>query len=434
MLQAKNSASALYWRAARSAKNAIRSAKRIRFILKVRPIRTIFKKIIQLIGLLKNEIKSAVIERSNIKKLNAILAGLNNPIMIYPPYHDFDIPLYQRPQHLSMSLSAEFCYLFFSNNATDDVSHIRMIKDNLFLLPKNLYHYTLNRPFSRKKILFLYSNPLQQWEESFIENFMKDKNLVIYDYLDDLNNEIFGHVDDESIRKHQYILGNTSVILLVTADALLQDAKKYRSDLTNTYFIPNAVDLNKFSQRKNRVNELSFLDSKKVIGYFGALASWLDYALIKKIATHYSQYTLLLLGLIYDKTFRTMRLDKLPNIIVKGPIKYNDLPDYANYFDISIIPFAINKTTVATSPIKLFEYMALGKPIITTDLPECRKYKSALVAKDHDEFLSLVDQALKISKDSEYFKIMKQEAEENTWEARAKLIMNAINENFNTQR
>ena len=138
---------------------------------------------------------------------------------------------------------------------------------------------------------------------------------------------------------------------------------------------------------------------------------------------------------VYDKAlFKKHELHKIDNIYAIPPIQYKALIPTANQlFDLAIIPFLINDVTESTSPVKLFEYMALGKPIVTTDMPECRKYKSALIAKDHDEFISLIDKALKIPKDDEYFKVMKKEAEENTWDARAKVIIEAINENLNAR-
>jgi len=76
--------------------------------------------------------------------------------------------------------------------------------------------------------------------------------------------------------------------------------------------------------------------------------------------------------------------------------------------------------------------MNYSAPIVTTDMPECRQYQSALRAKNDEEFLSLIDYAFKLPKDHEYFHVMKKEAKENTWEHRAKIIIAAIYESLNT--
>jgi glycosyltransferase involved in cell wall biosynthesis len=87
-----------------------------------------------------------------------------------------------------------------------------------------------------------------------------------------------------------------------------------------------------------------------------------------------------------------------------------------------MIPFRINEITESASPIKLFEYMALGRPIVTTDMAECRKYKSVLIGKDHEDFIQRIDDALAMKNDKDYGALLKREARENTWESRVELI------------
>ena len=92
------------------------------------------------------------------------------------------------------------------------------------------------------------------------------------------------------------------------------------------------------------------------------------------------------------------------------------------------IPFLINDITQATSPLKLFEYMALGKPIVTTAMKECQKYKSVMIANNNSEFINLVDNAIQISKEhnEDYYKMLNTEALENTWEAKASAIIDLL--------
>jgi glycosyltransferase involved in cell wall biosynthesis len=93
-----------------------------------------------------------------------------------------------------------------------------------------------------------------------------------------------------------------------------------------------------------------------------------------------------------------------------------------------MIPFLINEITESTSPIKLFEYMALGKPIVTTNIAECQKYKSVLIAVDHQDYIRKIDQALALRTNEEYCAILNREAKENLWEIKAEQIINLIGE------
>ena len=112
-----------------------------------------------------------------------------------------------------------------------------------------------------------------------------------------------------------------------------------------------------------------------------------------------------------------------------GPRDYKVLKNYANYADILTIPFKINDITKSTSPVKIFEYMALHKPIVTTDLNECRKYKSVLIAKNHDEFITKLEEALKLENNKKYINLLDQEAQENDWSKKAEAIINLIKKN-----
>ena len=153
--------------------------------------------------------------------------------------------------------------------------------------------------------------------------------------------------------------------------------------------------------------------------------------MVLKLSQFFPACDICIIGLFNNQLFNQYGLNKQRNIITEPPIKHEALFDYAQWFDVSIIPFIDSEIIRGCSPVKLFEYMNIGAPIVTTDIPECRQYKSVLIAKNHEEFISLVTKALYLAKDNKYFQIMKKEAEENTWEARAKVIIDAITKNSN---
>ena len=97
--------------------------------------------------------------------------------------------------------------------------------------------------------------------------------------------------------------------------------------------------------------------------------------------------------------------------------------------DILTIPFVINSITQATSPLKLFEYMALHKPIVTTAMNECKKYRSVLIAEDHEDFLHQLETATALKEDKRYLALLDQEAKENDWSAKAGAIIDLLKEN-----
>jgi len=100
---------------------------------------------------------------------------------------------------------------------------------------------------------------------------------------------------------------------------------------------------------------------------------------------------------------------------------------YAQRCDILTIPFLVNDITRATSPVKIFEYMAMHKPIVTTDMNECRKYDSVLIGKTHEEFIALLDKAMTLREDADYIAQLDQDARSNDWRMQARAMIEILN-------
>ena len=147
---------------------------------------------------------------------------------------------------------------------------------------------------------------------------------------------------------------------------------------------------------------------KPIIGYYGALAKWFDYKLVEYLAKNRKDYQIVLFGAKYDDSFDESNLSKYDNIHFLGKINYNVLPNYAQHFTLCTIPFLVNDITNATSPLKLFEYMSLKKPIVTSAMYECKKFKSVMIANNKEEFINLIDKAINMNtkNSKEYFKIL----------------------------
>ena len=137
------------------------------------------------------------------------------------------------------------------------------------------------------------------------------------------------------------------------------------------------------------------------------------------------KYSVVLFGIKYDESF-DQNLSGEENIYFMGPRDYKVLKYYAAKADVLTIPFLINDITRSTSPVKIFEYMALHKPIVTTDMNECRKYASVLIGHDHGEFIALLDKAMTLREDPDYIALLDKEARENDWSMKAKAITDMI--------
>ena len=255
---------------------------------------------------------------------------------------------------------------------------------------------------------------------------------VIYDFVDELSSEISGYnITSKMIEDHEKLLRDKENVLVISTAKKLKDiANNFRGENENNILAPNAVNLEDFKNHGHEIGEKiqPIVNKRKpIIGYYGALAKWFDYKLIEQLAKERENYEIVLIGMDYDGSYDQSNLKDYSNISYLGMIDYKDLINYSRYFDVCIVPFIKNDITDSTSPLKIFEYMALEKPIVTTDINECKNYESCLVSKDYDEFIRNIDKALKLEIDNkEYFNILRREAEENTWDNRAELIKEAI--------
>ncbi|HAT4301877.1 TPA: glycosyltransferase family 1 protein [Clostridium perfringens] len=359
-------------------------------------------------------------------------------IIVFHASFGWNIEMKQRPQHLAEALSKKkVLYIYRSDVKNDNIYSIKKIKDNLYVL--NLDMYSLNVAFfeaikliNKPKFVHVYATCLNSVDYEKIKTYMDKGFKVIYDFVDELSSEISGYnITSKMIEDHEKLLRDKENVLVVSTAKKLKDiANKFRGENENNILVPNAVNLEDFKKCGHEIGEKiqPIVNKRKpIIGYYGALAKWFDYKLIEQLAKERENYEIVLIGIDYDGSYDQSNLKNYSNISYLGMIDYKDLINYSRYFDVCIVPFIKNDITDSTSPLKIFEYMALEKPIVTTDINECKNYESCLVSKDYDEFIRNIDKALKLEVDNkDYFKILRREAEENTWDNRAELIKEAI--------
>lgn len=352
-------------------------------------------------------------------------------VLVSSPPLDWGVPLFQRYHHLALKLSQRgFLFFYCTGNwAEDNILGFRKVAERLYLTNRS---DIIVRHRIRK--VHIISSPDNATSLEFIESELAKGNLVLYEYLDEIHDQISGLGVPESIRiRHGAILKDERCMVVATADKLLRDVQAHRSG--NYALVTNGVEYDHFARSFDSSEMPDALrpivgSGRKIIGYFGALASWFDYELVLKVVRERPDYEVVLIGFDYDGSSAPYRLDREPHVHLLGPVSYLDLPRYACWFDVATIPFLINEITESTSPIKLFEYMALGKPIVTTAMPECRKYRSVLVAESHDEFIALLDRALDLRSDGSYAELLKADALANTWQAKAETIAGLIRANL----
>lgn len=363
-------------------------------------------------------------------------------IVVFDSRLGWNVPLFQRPQHMFNELSKKgFLVIYRSNKHFDkDVKSIEKQNSLLYVVDIGA-RAVVNALFDNlekvhcPKILSLYSTDIFLTPEDIHVKYTTKGFKIVYEYIDELSHEISGFLPKSIKERHNEIIEDSkNTIILTSADKLYEEVKAVRGTeklamATNGVMYDHWTEFYSREKAPEKIKEI-LNKGNHVIGYYGAFAKWFDYDLIKKLSKERPDYEIVLIGFVYDKSMKESKIEKLPNVHYLGIVNYKDLASYAYWIDVLTIPFLLNDITESTSPVKLFEYMALNKPIVTTDMRECRKYESVMIAKSHDEFIELIDKALKLEKNDPYFELLKKEALENTWEKKAKVFHDEVLKSF----
>lgn len=357
-------------------------------------------------------------------------------IVLWRSSFGYNVPLYQRPQHISRNLAKNRCLVLYEvTTMTDKVKTLQKRHDNLWLF--NFNNLALTRLLMEAldqtrvpKYVQLYST---DWKLSVqdIGMYMRSGYGFIYEYIDHISPELAGtsSLPVNITQKYDYVMSCDDAFVVVTADLLMQDVISKRGTKRLAYS-SNGVDYGFFQKfEENFAFDDAFRQilsrGKPVVCYYGALATWFDYDLVKKIAAT-GKYSVVLFGIKYDESFDENLPEPVEDLYFLGPRDYHVLKYYARACDVLMIPFRITDITRSTNPVKVFEYMALHKPIVTTDMNECHKYQSILIGESHEDFLHKLERAMSLRQDPEYLALLDREARENDWSYKARAIIDMI--------
>ena len=164
---------------------------------------------------------------------------------------------------------------------------------------------------------------------------------------------------------------------------------------------------------------------RRVIGYYGAIAEWFDCDLVEAVARRHPECSVLLIGA--DTVHAKERLADTPNVAFTGEMPYDRLPFYLHGFDICLLPFKVIPLTLATNPVKAYEYLSAGKPVVAVDLPEMKQFDGLLyAAQDAAMFVDAVTNLIEKPEPTELFQRRQAFAAGQTWVHRCKTLISEV--------
>src|SRR5215212_3574689 len=346
--------------------------------------------------------------------------------------------VYQRPQHL-MSRSARERRVFYIEEpeCSDLPAHLEMEKDGSDVivvkpyLPCGLNEEETNAAM-QKLVDQFFADEIDEYilwcYTPMALNFSRHLQpaLTIYDCMDELS--LFQGAPAKLQELEKELLERADLVF--TGGQMLYEEKRKGHD--NVYLFPSSIDAPHFEQaRKKQADPADQIDIPYPrLGFFGVIDERMDMELLGELAQARPDWHLVMLGPVVKVNPES--LPKFPNIHYLGMKTYDQLPKYLANWDVTLLPFALNDSTRFISPTKIPEYLAGGKPVVSTPIQDVvnpyGRQKLVSIAGTASEFVKAIETILQMKKEdtASWLTKVDQQLSQNSWNYTWKRMMTLI--------
>ncbi len=257
------------------------------------------------------------------------------------------------------------------------------------------------------------------------------RKLVVYDCVDE-HSEYAGLINKQLVRDMERQLMAACDITFVTAPGLYRDKRDWAREI---YYLPNAADVEHFQKAASPETpvppEMAGLP-RPVLGYVGVIREWVDLDLLAYLARARPEWSLVLIGPA-GPGVDLGELQRLPNVHLLGYRERRNLPGYLKGFDVCLNVFKLNQLTERVSPLKFYEYLATGKPVVSVDMPGVRDFADVIeIASGREEFLAAVERALAEETPQKAARRLER-SRANSWDSRVRFMMEKITDKLSSK-
>ncbi len=298
--------------------------------------------------------------------------------------------------------------------------------NNVFI-PRVLGRWVQALGFHRP-ILWTY-NP---YSESLIGKF--GEALAVYECVDELS-AAKGLVRSKVVQELEKRLIEKVHLVIVTHENLYRSKQSLAREI---HLIPNGAEVEHFRKASiptTPVAEEMKAISRPIVGFLGSIQYWVDMDLLRFLALTRPEWSFVLVG-PKGRLAQTKKIENLPNVYMLGRKRYEDLPSYLKVFDVCLNPYVLDETAMNCSPLKLYEYLATGKPVVSVDMPEARKFGGLIsIGRDYAEILRLLDEAMKSkAMDQDVVAARIEAVKEQSWDHRFAQVEKALEQALERRR
>jgi len=323
--------------------------------------------------------------------------------------------VFQRPQQLMSRFAREMNVIFWEEpveigrretaflqvREAQDAANVRIVVPHLPEgMPEDAREAALSRLLDahvaslRRTLIAWYYTPMMVPFSRHLE-----ADVTVYDAMDELSK--FKFAPEHLLELEQELIDKADIVF--TGGSSLYEAKKGRHD--NVHCFPSSVDRAHFC--KARAGQFDPADQEDLprprLGFYGVIDERFDTELLDQVAAMRPDWSFVMVGPVVKVAEED--LPKRPNIHYLGGKSYGELPAYLSGWDVALMPFAMNESTQFISPTKTPEYLAGGRPVVSTPIKDVVRHYGQLegvrIASTAQEFVTACDAALKLSRNRE---------------------------------
>ena len=336
--------------------------------------------------------------------------------------------VFQRPQHLMSRFARDMDVIYWEEPAeiaagetpfldvrdAEDADNVSIIVPHLPQgMPDDAREASLKRLLDahvaslRSSLITWYYTPMMLPFSRHLE-----ADVVVFDAMDELSKFKFAPV--KLLELEQELIDRADIVF--TGGSSLYEAKKDRH--ANVHCFPSSVDRAHFAKARARSFDPADQEDlpKPRLGFYGVIDERFDTELLAKVAAMRPDWSFVMVGPVVK--ISQDDLPKQPNIHYLGGKTYDQLPSYLSGWNVALMPFAMNESTQFISPTKTPEYLAGGKPVVSTPVKDVVRHYGALegvgIASTAEEFVAACEDALELSRNPE-----------SGWLAEADLMLSA---------
>ena len=324
--------------------------------------------------------------------------------------------VFQRPQHLMSRFADDMTVIYWEEpveigkretamlrvRAAENYPNVRIVVPHI---PEGLDEH--RREAALKRLLDAYSaglsRPIIAWYYTpMMLPFSRDldASVTVYDVMDELSK--FRFAPPRIVELEQELLERADLVF--TGGTSLYEAKRDRHD--SVHLFPSSVDRGHFEKARTQLPEPA--DQAEIprprLGFYGVFDERFDIELLDGIANMRPDWSFVMVGPVVK--ISPDELPKRPNIHYIGPKRYEQLPAYLSGWNVALMPFAMNESTQFISPTKTPEYLAGGKPVVSTPVKDVVRHYGHLVgvaiAGDAERFVAECERVLELDREGEW--------------------------------